>query len=64
MRARVPKDLISPGKACKLLQVSVRTVNRWIASGRLRAWRLRGSKRRRRVSEAEVRRLGEVVPAK
>jgi molybdopterin-binding protein len=50
----VPRDL-SIGEAAKALGVSADTLRRWDAAGKLRTHR--DERNRRRVSEAEVRRL-------
>ena len=54
MLRQMPKDL-SVGEAAKALGVSADTVRRWDRSGKLRTHR--DERNRRRVSEAEVRRL-------
>lgn len=52
MQDAIPTDLISTGKAAKILACRPSTVFRWCEAGRLRCW-LRGT--RRLVSEADVR---------
>lgn len=47
----VPKDLRTPKKLAKLLDVHVSTVRRWIREGRLRGYRIGG---RHRASEADA----------
>ncbi|MBA2348490.1 MAG: excisionase family DNA-binding protein [Solirubrobacterales bacterium] len=47
---------VSPGVAARSLGVSISTVRRWIEEGRLEATRTAGG--HRRVSEAELRRVG------
>lgn len=56
-----PADLIRPARAAQLLHVHICSLYRWIAAGKLRAWRRAG--RRYVVSEADVKALLEpVVP--
>lgn len=52
----LPADLIRCTHAARLLGVSVSTVHRWIDSGRLRGWRVGGT---RRVSRADCLSLPE-----
>jgi molybdopterin-binding protein len=54
MLRQMPRDL-SVGEAARALGVSADTVRRWDAAGKLRTHR--DSRNRRRVPEAEVRRL-------
>lgn len=54
MLRRMPRDL-SLGEAAKALGVSADTLRRWDRAGKLRTHR--DGRNRRRVSEAEVRRL-------
>jgi molybdopterin-binding protein len=54
MLRQMPRDL-SLGEAAKALGVSADTLRRWDAAGKLRTHR--DDRNRRRVSEAEVRRL-------
>lgn len=57
----LPTDLVTPKAAAALVGVSVNSIYRWVEEGRVRAYRVAGS--RYRLSRADV--LGlveEVVP--
>ncbi len=57
----LPDDLISPTQAAKIGHISLRSVWRWIATGRLRAWRTGAT--RLLVSARDVRaQIRPVVP--
>lgn len=55
----LPDDLITPKEAAKLIAVSTNTIYRWVEEGKLRAWRIAGS--RYRLSARDVRGLVEEV---
>jgi excisionase family DNA binding protein len=57
MITEIPKDLISPKAASKILHCHLATVYRLVHSGRLRSWWRGGT--RHLVSEADVRALFE-----
>lgn len=65
MDNQLPSDLVSVGRAAKIIGCSPKQVYRWIRPGkkkpaRLRAWKVAGS--RYRVSRAEVEALIQPVP--
>lgn len=55
----IPADLVTPKKAAELIAVSANTIYRWIEEGKVRAYRVAGS--RYRLSRAEVLALVEEV---
>jgi excisionase family DNA binding protein len=58
--AEIPSDLIRISRAAKLVDVNPSTIWRWCHEGRLRSWKLVGS---RRVSRAELMELLRPVEA-
>lgn len=55
----IPTELVPIGEAARLLGVSVDTIRRWDAEGKVRCVRTPGG--RRQVSMDEIRRLQEAV---
>ena len=62
MIATIPDDLISTGKAAKILATDPSVVYRWVQGGKLRGWKRAGHSIL--VSESEVRGLLVPVPSR